>query len=64
MTSDSFDSNPAINEFEDASAYQSEMREGMAVNLEGYEGPLDVQLVLARAQNAAVAAARSRRLGW
>ncbi|MED5324520.1 MAG: segregation/condensation protein A, partial [Pseudomonadota bacterium] len=26
------------------------MREGMAVNLEGYEGPLDVLLVLARTQ--------------
>lgn len=50
MTSDSSDSNPAISEFEDAPAYQPEMREGMAVNLEGYEGPLDVLLVLARTQ--------------
>ena len=50
MTSDSSDSNPAISEFKDAPAYQPKMREGMAVNLEGYEGPLDVLLVLARTQ--------------
>ena len=50
MTSDSADSNPAINEFEDAPAYQPEVCKGMAVNLEGYEGPLDVLLVLARTQ--------------
>ena len=50
MISDNSDSNPAISEFEDAPAYQPEMREGMSVNLEGYEGPLDVLLVLARTQ--------------
>ena len=50
MTSNSSDSNPKISEFEDAPAYQPEMRERMAVNLEGYEGPLDVLLVLARTQ--------------
>ena len=50
MTSDSADSNPAINEFEDPPAYQPEVCKGMAVNLEGYEGPLDVLLVLARTQ--------------
>ena len=50
MTSDSSDSHLAISEFEDAPAYQPEMQGGMAVDLEGYEGPLDVLLVLARAQ--------------
>ena len=50
MTSDSSDSNPAISEFEDAPAFHPEMQEGMAVNLEGYEGPLNVLLVLARTQ--------------
>ena len=50
MTSDSSDSNPAISEFEDTPVCQPKMREGMAVNLEGFEGPLDVLLVLARTQ--------------
>ncbi len=50
MTSSNFDSPATTNGFEDAPAYQPEMREGMAVNLEGYEGPLDVLLVLARTQ--------------
>ncbi|MFL2946364.1 MAG: segregation and condensation protein A, partial [Parvibaculales bacterium] len=39
-----------MSDFGDEPAFQPEMREGMAVNLEGYEGPLDILLVLARTQ--------------
>ena len=50
MTSEISDSTAAANDFGDEPVFQPEMREGMAVNLEGYEGPLDVLLVLARTQ--------------
>ena len=50
MTSEISDSTVAANDFGDEPVFQPEMREGMAVNLEGYEGPLDVLLVLARTQ--------------
>jgi segregation and condensation protein A len=50
MTSEVSDSTAAMSDFGDEPAFQPEMREGMAVNLEGYEGPLDILLVLARTQ--------------
>ena len=50
MTSEISDSTAAMSDFSDEPAFQPEMREGMAVNLEGYEGPLDILLVLARTQ--------------
>ena len=50
MTSEVSDSTAAMNDFGDEPTFQPEMREGMAVNLEGYEGPLDILLVLARTQ--------------
>lgn len=50
MTSEVCDSTAAMSDFGDEPALQPEMREGMAVNLEGYEGPLNILLVLARTQ--------------
>ena len=50
MTSDISDSSDVADDFTEGSAFQPEVREGMDVNLEGYEGPLDVLLVLARSQ--------------
>ena len=50
MTSEVSDSTAPMSDFGDEPAFQPEMREGMAVNLEGYEGPLDILLVLARTQ--------------
>ena len=50
MTSDISDSSDVADDFTEGPAFQPEVREGMDVNLEGYEGPLDVLLVLARSQ--------------
>ena len=44
------DSTAAKSDFGDQPAFQPESWEGMAVSLEGYEGPLDILLVLARTQ--------------
>ncbi len=50
MTSEVSDSAAAMSDFGEEPASRPEIHEGMVVNLEGYEGPLNILLVLARTQ--------------